>query len=406
MNCQVMEEKTLDLQNLKASTVGNFDYVLSCGLLSKTSNDEMLKILKQVLNLLKPSGKYAFCEDCSAVCEVENGEEIRRNVMFYNSAIESVSCSSIVEMPTEKDGPHQHHHAFEVTRSFQMKSSFKMFWLLTKTGPQEQHLLNSEHSGFKTLQEFLNKNQYTLNGILKYERIFGEGFISTGGIDTTTEFVEMLKLKAGEDVLDVGSGIGGGAFYMAQKFNVNVTGIDLSSNVVAIALERTRQKNINNVSFEVCDALKRNFQSESFDVIYSRDTILHISDKKKLFTLFHKWLRPGGRLLISDYCCTQDSWSDDFEAYVKQRGYILLSVERYGKLLEEVGFERVQAQDRTDQFVDILRKEIERVVASRDAFLKDFTESDYRALVDGWMSKLKRCDKGDQKWGLFFAIKN
>lgn len=53
-------------------------------------------------------------------------------------------------------------------------------------------------------------------GILRYERIFGDNFISTGGIETTEEFVKMLNLKPKEHVLDVGSGIGGGDFYMAK----------------------------------------------------------------------------------------------------------------------------------------------------------------------------------------------
>jgi len=41
------------------------------------------------------------------------------------------------------------------------------------------------------------------------------------------------------------------------------------------------------VQFEVGDVTKREFPAESFDVIFSRDTILHIEDKLALFTSFH-----------------------------------------------------------------------------------------------------------------------
>ena len=41
------------------------------------------------------------------------------------------------------------------------------------------------------------------------------------------------------------------------------------------------------LQFEVCDATKVQYPAENFDVIYSRDTILHISDKKSLFTAFY-----------------------------------------------------------------------------------------------------------------------
>jgi len=41
------------------------------------------------------------------------------------------------------------------------------------------------------------------------------------------------------------------------------------------------------VQFEVADVTKREFPAESFDVIFSRDTILHIEDKQKLFSSFY-----------------------------------------------------------------------------------------------------------------------
>jgi cyclopropane fatty-acyl-phospholipid synthase-like methyltransferase len=55
------------------------------------------------------------------------------------------------------------------------------------------------------------------------------------------EFLNMLKLEANEKVLDVGCGIGGGDFLMAEKYDTYVHGVDLSVNMVLIALERASQ---------------------------------------------------------------------------------------------------------------------------------------------------------------------
>ena len=44
-------------------------------------------------------------------------------------------------------------------------------------------------------QKFLDEQQYSRNGILRYEKIFGQDFVSTGGITTTEEFVKKLGLK-------------------------------------------------------------------------------------------------------------------------------------------------------------------------------------------------------------------
>merc|ERR1719356_985021 len=91
-------------------------------------------------------------------------------------------------------------------------------------------------------KEFLDSHQYTKNGVLRYEKIFGRHFISTGGITTTKEFVTKLNLQKGQKVLDVGCGIGGSAFYMAQNYGVNVLGIDLSDNMLNIAKERLKEE--------------------------------------------------------------------------------------------------------------------------------------------------------------------
>ena len=68
------------------------------------------------------------------------------------------------------------------------------------------------------------------------------------------EFVERLGLKPGQRVLDVGCGIGGGDFFMAQKYGVFVHGVDLSVNMVLLALERAFSQN---AGYKVGPAMQR-----------------------------------------------------------------------------------------------------------------------------------------------------
>ena len=71
---------------------------------------------------------------------------------------------------------------------FQKKNNGnQVIWLMQK-GKRE----TASTSGFKTFQEFLDNQQYSSTGILRYEKIFGKTFISTGGLDTTK--VRMLQL--------------------------------------------------------------------------------------------------------------------------------------------------------------------------------------------------------------------
>lgn len=62
---------------------------------------------------------------------------------------------------------------------------------------------------------------------------------------------------------------------MAEKHDVHVVAIDLSVNMISFALERAIGLKCA-VEFEVADCTKKDYPSSTFDVIYSRDTILHI----------------------------------------------------------------------------------------------------------------------------------
>lgn len=96
-----------------------------------------------------------------------------------------------------------------------------------------------------------------------------------------------------------------------------------------------------------------------------------------MFESFYKWLKPGGKILITDYCRSAGTASPEFAGYIKQRGYDLHDVEEYGKVLHlhlvyksiivffvvsmyrlliilsqmlaNAGFDDVMAEDRTDQ---------------------------------------------------------
>ena len=164
------------------------------------------------------------------------------------------------------------------------------------------------------------------------------------------DFVNQLDLKPGQRVLDVGCGIGGGDFYMAAEHGVFVHGIDLSVNMVLIAIERAgKVPGGASVSFEIADCTLANYPPQSFDVIYSRDTILHIQDKPALFKRFAEWLKPGGKVLISDYCRSAGKPSSSFAKYIEQRGYDLHSVAGYGEMIKNAGLVHVEAGDRTWQ---------------------------------------------------------
>ena len=85
---------------------------------------------------------------------------------------------------------------------------------------------------------------------------------------------------------------------LADAFGAHVLGVDLSSNMISIAKERYSSRS--DVEFLVADALTIPIAPESVDLVYSRDTILHLTveEKKLLFNNAFTWLKPGGQVRV------------------------------------------------------------------------------------------------------------
>lgn len=243
----------------------------------------------------------------------------------------------------------------------------------------------------------LDTGQYSHKEIAKYEAIYGRNFISPGGLTTAQAFTALLDLQPGLRVLDVGCGLGGGAFYMAQHYGVTVQGIDLSVNMITLAQERCLAAGLAaQVAFTHGDILTFAPQ-QGYDRIYSRDVFLHIHDKPQLLQVLKACLKPGGRLLFTDYCCGPSEKSPEFAAYIAQRGYDLQTVMAYQQLLAAAGFELITAEDRTEHFIRLLEQEVAAMPTDQ------FAPSTLLALRHAWQDKIARARRGEQRWGLFLA---
>ncbi|XP_031738143.1 phosphomethylethanolamine N-methyltransferase isoform X2 [Cucumis sativus] len=370
------------------------DFIFSNLLLMYLSDEEVKLLAERMIKWLKVGGYIFFRESCFQHYEnsdKKNDVSYHREPRFYSKVFKELcfvkdDSENVFELSLLGCKP---------TGVFgNKKSQNQICWIWQK-------VRSDNDRGF---QLFLDTVQYKSSGILKYERVFGHGFISPGGLETTKEFVAKLDLKPRQRVLDVGCGIGGADFYMAENFSVEVVGIDLSVNMISLALERAIGLACS-VEFEVADCTKKTYPDHTFDVIYSRDTILHIQDKPSLFRSFYKWLKPGGKLFITDYCRNAGTSSPEFAEYIKQRGYDLHDVKAYGQMIEDAGFGEVVSEDRTNQFIQVLQQELEAVEEQKDRFILDFSEEGYNDIVCGWKAKLNRSLSGEQRWGLFFAKK-
>jgi len=248
-------------------------------------------------------------------------------------------------------------------------------------------------------QEELDSTQYAIESIRHYEAVYGEDFVSPGGSDMAIELIGQLNLGPGSQVLDVGCGLGGSAFIMAREFDLIVDGIDLSKNMLSIATQKLAAYQLSGrVKLEQGDCLQLD-RLETYDAIYSRDVFLHIADKTRLFSVLYSALKPGGKMLFTDYCCGDRPWADAFSEYVEDRGYNLHTLPEYRKLIEHAGFTQVRSSDLTHRFIDILLADLKRIGGL------ELPEAVRSELKNSWLGKLERTRSGDHRWGLFTGLK-
>ena len=123
----------------------------------------------------------------------------------------------------------------------------------------------------------------------------------TRGLVATAELAKLAGITTGMSVLDIGSGIGGPARFLAASYGCRVTGIDLSETFVDAArylTERTGQSGP--VSFQTASALELPFDDRGFDAALLLQVAMNISDRARLYREIRRVLKLGGKFATFD----------------------------------------------------------------------------------------------------------
>ncbi|MBU6453880.1 MAG: methyltransferase domain-containing protein [Cyanobacteria bacterium REEB67] len=121
------------------------------------------------------------------------------------------------------------------------------------------------------------------------------------GLAATKEMAELLTLPPQSNFLDIGSGLGGPARYLAANYGCTVQGIDLTQSYVDIAnylAERTGLAE--RVTFECGNATALPYADESFDAAWTQHVAMNIEDRSTFYAEARRVLKPGGKLAIYD----------------------------------------------------------------------------------------------------------
>ena len=197
------------------------------------------------------------------------------------------------------------------------------------------------------------------------ELLWGDGFLSPGGPAEIAEILSGTSI-AGKTVLDIGCGIGGIDLLLAQSYDASqVVGIDVEAPNIDLATKRARQRGLSGrVSYRLVEPGPLPFADGSFDVIFSKDAMIHIPDKEALFRDVFRVLKPGGLFLASDWLRGDDNpASAAMQLYVELEGlsFAMASPQRYEKAMAAAGFQAIEVRDRNAWYLETARKELAQI---------------------------------------------
>jgi len=177
-----------------------------------------------------------------------------------------------------------------------------------------------------------------------------------GGTAATDRLMAEAAVRPDDVVIDVCSGMGGPARYLAWKTGCDVTGLDLTASRVEGATELTRLAGLTNlVRFVHGNALAMPFADASFTLAVAQESFAHVPDKPGLVAECARVLRPGGRLVFSDILHRGNlSIRDQQRLFEGMTFSEIATVDQYTQLLRQHGLDMVRQVDLTEEWTRIL----------------------------------------------------
>ena len=194
------------------------------------------------------------------------------------------------------------------------------------------------------------------------EDLWGEGFLSPGGADEVGRVLDGVDM-AGKTILDIGCGSGAIACLLVDRYDAaHVTGIDVEDPVCNAARTRAAAAGLTDrITITKVTPGPFPFDADRFDVVFSKDSIIHIPDKAAMAAESFRVLKPGGMFAASDWLISHDDApTPEMAHYLKMEAleFAMASPSKYRAAMEDAGFEAVELVNRNPWYAEVSAAEL------------------------------------------------
>ncbi len=246
----------------------------------------------------------------------------------------------------------------------------------------------------------MSEEHYPPRMIAMLEAVWGEGFLSPGGAEEVARVVGHLDLT-GKTVLDIGCGAGGIDIALVRNHGAGfVVGLDVEDSVLNRARALIAAAGlVGRIGVAKVAPGPLPLPPAAFDVVFSKDSIVHIPDKHALMAEVFRVLRPGGWFFASDWLIgTEGTPSPEMAAYIAAEGldFGMATPARYAAAMTGAGFRNVRTVSRNLWYREQARGELARLQGAEGQAVAAVLGADFvQHNIDIWSRMIPVLDSGE-----------
>jgi sarcosine/dimethylglycine N-methyltransferase len=226
-----------------------------------------------------------------------------------------------------------------------------------------------------------------------------------GGLEAVDILAEKARIDGASHVLDVCSGMGGPARYLAHRFGCRVTGLDITKSRHEGAIRLTKLVKLDDlVDLHLGNALAMPFADATFDVVIGQEAFAHVPDKPRLIVECARVVKPGGTIAFTDILRKETLEPSAFARLQREMAAASFeTLDGYAGLLAGAGCTLLERDDLSDHWTRILKHRLEMYRSLKDTTVRKFGEDHFRKWDDTYAFFVGLFAQGQLGGGRFVA---